>query len=77
MLCLEAPDLVRLLKKKYGSNVLTTLTKLHADVKIAEGKIVVKGLNESKTVFKVGILGRSVQELWVANGLENWVKQSI
>jgi homoaconitate hydratase len=77
LLCLEAPDLVRLLKKKYGSNELTTRTKLDAEVKIADGKIVVKGLNESKTVFKVDILGRSVQELWVANGLENWVRQSM
>jgi len=50
---------------------------LDAEVKIADGKIVVKGLNESKTVFKVDILGRSVQELWVANGLENWVRQSM
>ncbi|CAB4400667.1 homoaconitase [Rhizophagus irregularis] len=77
LLCLEAPDLVRLLKNKYGSKELTTRTKLNTEVKIAEGKIVVKGLNEPKTVFKVGILGRSVQELWVANGLENWVKQSM
>jgi homoaconitate hydratase len=68
---------VRLLKNKYGSNELTTRTKLDVEVKIAEGKVVVEGLNESKTVFKVGILGRSVQELWVANGLENWVKQSM
>lgn len=68
---------MRLLKNKYGSKELTTRTKLNTEVKIAEGKIVVKGLNEPKTVFKVGILGRSVQELWVANGLENWVKQSM
>ncbi|GBC09860.1 hypothetical protein RclHR1_09170008 [Rhizophagus clarus] len=77
LLCLEAPDLVRLLKNKYGTNELTTRTKLDAKVKIAEGKVVVEGLNEPKTVFKVGVLGRSVQELWVANGLENWVKQSM
>ena len=39
----------------------------------------IKGLNlnGSETVFKVGVLGRSVQELWVADGLENWVRQSI
>lgn len=68
---------MRLLKNRYGSNELTTRTKLNAEVKIAEGKIVVNGLNEPKPVFKVGILGKSVQELWVANGLENWVKQSM
>ncbi|RIA89325.1 hypothetical protein C1645_825019 [Glomus cerebriforme] len=75
LLCLEAPDLVRLLKKVYGSNEPTTRTKLDAEVKIAEGKVIIKGLNEPETVFKVGILGRSVQELWVANGLENWVRE--
>jgi homoaconitate hydratase len=77
LLCLEAPDLVHLLKKKYDSNELTTRTKLNAEVKVAEGKIIIDGLNESKTVFEIGILGRSVQELWVADGLENWVRQNM
>ncbi|CAI2175695.1 330_t:CDS:2 [Funneliformis geosporum] len=77
LLCLEAPNLVRLLKEKYNSKKLTTRTKLDAEVKVTEGIILIKGLNESQTVFKVDVLGRSVQELWVANGLENWVRQSI
>ncbi|RHZ87730.1 hypothetical protein Glove_30g81 [Diversispora epigaea] len=77
LLCLEAPELVNLLKERYKPDELTTPTHLNAEIKVTEGKMLVKGLESSNKVFKVGVLGKSVQELWVVDGLENWVRQRI
>ncbi|CAG8544996.1 8156_t:CDS:2, partial [Acaulospora morrowiae] len=77
LLCLEAPELVYLLREIYKDNELTTRTNLNAEIKVIEGKMLLKDLNESDKLFNIGVLGRSVQELWVAGGLENWVRQRI
>ncbi|CAG8440985.1 12751_t:CDS:2 [Acaulospora colombiana] len=77
LLCLEAPDLLHLLRDIYKSDDLTTRTNLNAEIKVAEGKMIIRGLNESERVFNLSVLGKSVQELWVAGGLENWVRQRI
>ncbi|CAG8557005.1 2161_t:CDS:2 [Scutellospora calospora] len=76
LICLESPELVQLLKSSYNSEEKTIRTRLDVEVKFAEGKILVKGSNGMDNVFGVGVLGKSVQEIWVAGGLENWVRQN-
>ncbi|CAG8639819.1 21691_t:CDS:2 [Cetraspora pellucida] len=77
LICLESPELVQLLKSSYNIEEKTIRTRLDVEVKFAEGKVLIKGLNGVDNEFRVGVLGKSVQEIWVANGLENWIKQRL
>ncbi|KAF0468899.1 homoaconitase [Gigaspora margarita] len=77
LICLEAPELVQLLKNSYNPKEKTIRTQLDVEIKFVEGKVLVKGLNGVDNVFKVDILGKSVQEIWVAGGLENWIRQRL
>jgi homoaconitate hydratase len=74
LLLLEAPQLVNDLKQRFGTDRLTQRTSCQAEVKVAEGLIAVKGPNGNEMSYPVNVLGRSVQELWLAGSLENWVK---
>ncbi|CAG8567343.1 8140_t:CDS:2 [Dentiscutata erythropus] len=77
LICLESPELVQLLKSSCNLEEKTIRTQLDVEVKFAEGKVLVKGSNGVDNVFKVGTLGKSVQEIWIAGGLENWIRQRL
>ncbi|CAJ0838966.1 4420_t:CDS:2 [Entrophospora sp. SA101] len=74
LLCVESPELVNLLKSRYSPDSLTTRTKLKGEFIVKEGKFLIRGL-ENLMNFNIGVLGKIVQELWVADGLENWIRQ--
>ncbi|KAF9435632.1 mitochondrial Homoaconitase [Entomortierella beljakovae] len=77
LLLMESPELVRDLAKARGTSKLTDRTGWNATISLASGKIAVSREGEEDRVYKVGGLGRSIQELWVAGGLEGWVKERI
>ncbi|KAG0346167.1 mitochondrial Homoaconitase [Podila humilis] len=78
LLLMESPELVRDLVAARGRDKLTDRTGWQATVSLASGKVqVVKGDGEEQKMYRVGGLGKSIQELWVAGGLEGWVKEQI
>ncbi|KAI8050079.1 hypothetical protein BDF21DRAFT_351144 [Thamnidium elegans] len=77
LLLIESPELVNDLKQEVGITDLTKRTGWNVDVHVAEGKIVVRKDNGQEKLYKVGALGKSVQEIWLANGLEGWVKERL
>ncbi|KAG0054845.1 mitochondrial Homoaconitase [Gryganskiella cystojenkinii] len=77
LLLMESPELVRDLVKERGTAKLTDRTGWKATVSLASGKVQVSRLGLEDKVYRVGGLGRSIQELWVAGGLEGWVKERI
>ncbi|CAG8590123.1 4406_t:CDS:2 [Ambispora gerdemannii] len=80
LLLLEVPELVNDLKKIIGTHVLCQRTNWHAKVLLAEGIVTVSADDGRERVYRVkggSGLGSSVQELWVADGLENWIKKNI
>lgn len=77
LLLIESPELVNDLKQQVGTADLTKRTGWQVDIHVAEGKVVVKKENGQEKVYKVGALGKSVQEIWLANGLEGWVKERL
>ncbi|KAG9284178.1 hypothetical protein G9A89_022952 [Geosiphon pyriformis] len=74
LLLLEAPQLVNDLKKHFGTRALSQRTNWLAEVFLTQGTI---SINQGEKIYKVGALGNSVQELWVAGGLESWIKQNV
>ncbi|KAF9107771.1 mitochondrial Homoaconitase [Mortierella sp. AM989] len=77
LLLMESPELVRDLVKERGTSKLTDRTGWKATVSLANGKVHVSRKSEEDRVYRVGGLGKSIQELWVAGGLEGWVKDRI
>ncbi|KAG0169138.1 mitochondrial Homoaconitase [Apophysomyces sp. BC1034] len=77
LLLIESPELVNDLKAQVGVKALTQRTKWQVEIHVAEGKVNVKKSDDSEKVYKVGALGKSVQEIWLANGLEGWVKERL
>ncbi|KAI9283025.1 hypothetical protein BC943DRAFT_343943 [Umbelopsis sp. AD052] len=77
LLLLESPELVNDLKNNVGTSDLTKRTGWNAEIKVGEGKVIVKQADGSDKTYKVGVLGKSVQELWLDGGLEGWVKQRL
>ncbi|KAG0285759.1 mitochondrial Homoaconitase [Dissophora globulifera] len=77
LLLMESPELVRDLAKERGTDKLTDRTGWKAAVSLASGKIRVSRDGKEEKVYRVGGLGKSIQELWVAGGLEGWVKERI
>ncbi|KAF9158783.1 mitochondrial Homoaconitase [Actinomortierella ambigua] len=78
LLLMESPELVRDLLAARGKSKLTDRTGWQANISLASGKIRVRSEGQAdEKVYQVGGLGKSVQELWVAGGLENWVKERI
>lgn len=77
LLLIESPELVNDLKAEVGTADLTKRTGWNVDVHVAEGKVVVRKENGQEKLYKVGALGKSVQEIWLANGLEGWVKERL
>ncbi|KAI7872259.1 uncharacterized protein EV154DRAFT_452886 [Mucor mucedo] len=77
LLLIESPELVNDLKSEVGTHDLTKRTGWKVEIHVAEGKVVVRKENGQEKLYKVGALGKSVQEIWLANGLEGWVKERL
>ena len=83
LMVLEAPELVNLLRKAYGSTTnagkaLTKRTGVHAHVDLINGSVQLSPsllLCDEGRVLSIPKVGVAAQELIVVGGLENWVKQ--
>ncbi len=71
-LVLEVPELVKKLKKRFGTEKLTVRTGIVAHIDFARSLIEADG--ETYPISPVGV---AAQELIVAGGLENWVKHQL
>ncbi len=71
-LAVEAPELINDLKKQFGTDKLSVRTGIQAviDIKTAT-------LKTNDTEYKIGAVGTTAQELVLAGGLENWVKNNL
>jgi homoaconitate hydratase len=72
LLVIEAPELVDDLKNRFGKNMLTVKTELKAVVDFKYSTIDLKG-----KAYNFGSIGEAAQELIVAGGLENWIKENL
>ncbi|KAI8997556.1 hypothetical protein BDB01DRAFT_712747 [Pilobolus umbonatus] len=77
LLLIESPELVEDLKSEVGTSDLTKRTGWKVDIHVAEGRLVTRNSEGKEKTYKVGALGKSVQEIWLANGLEGWVKERL
>lgn len=68
-LAIEVPDLVHDLKKKFGSDKLTVRTGIDAKIDFKNSSIEATGKK-----YSISPVGTAAQELIVAGGLEEWVK---
>ncbi|MDH3890693.1 MAG: homoaconitase [candidate division Zixibacteria bacterium] len=71
-LAIEAPELVRDLRNKCGTDKLTVATGIKAAIDFASAKLTADGKQ-----YKLAPLGAAAQELIVAGGLEAWVKERL
>jgi homoaconitate hydratase len=71
-LTLEAPELVKDLKEKFGNGALTIRTGLKAQINFKKSEVEVEGKK-----YEIGLVGIAAQELVISGGLENWVKEQI
>ena len=87
LVCIESPELVRDLTEAYtkdgkrgagGKDGELTVNKgLNVSVKVVEGMVEVTYPDGGIKSYKIGVLGSSVQELWLCGGLEGFVLKSI
>ncbi|OSX59106.1 hypothetical protein POSPLADRAFT_1173365 [Postia placenta MAD-698-R-SB12] len=87
LVCIECPELVADLTREYAKDgkrgaggkkgELTVNEGLSIDVRVAEGRVEVSWPDASRKTYTVGVVGTSVQELWVCGGLEGYVLKSI
>jgi len=87
LVCIESPELVQDLTEacakdgKRGAGgkdgELTVNGGHDVNVKVVEGVVEVKYPGGGFKTYKVGVLGASVQELWLCGGLEGFVLKSI
>jgi homoaconitate hydratase len=85
LICIESPDFVADLTRTFGKDGVrgkggkdgegTVKPGWEVEVDIVGAKINVSmGGGGEKKSYKVGAVGKSVQEIWLAGGLEGWVK---
>ena len=87
LVCIESPELVKDLTEAYAKDgkrgaggkdgELTVNKGLGVNVKVVEGVVEVTYPDGGFKTYKVGVLGSSVQELWLCGGLEGFVLESI
>ena len=87
LVCIESPELVKDLTEAHAKDgkrgaggrdgELTVDKGLDVNVKVVEGTVEVTYPDEELKTYKVGVLGSSVQELWLCGGLEGFVLKSI
>jgi homoaconitate hydratase len=71
-LAIEAPDLVRDLKSRFGEDKLTVKTGIAARIDFADSTLRANG-----GTYDISAIGPAAQELVVLGGLENWIKKRI
>jgi homoaconitate hydratase len=71
-LVIEAPELIRDLKARFGSEKLTVRTNIQATVDFRQSKVEAEG----KT-YSISPVGPAAQELVLTGGLEEWVKANM
>jgi homoaconitate hydratase len=71
-LAVEAPELVRELKSRFGKDKLTVKTGMNAEIDFVNSTLRVDGKQ-----YTISPVGAAAQELIVVGGLENWVKKRI
>ena len=71
-LVLEAPELVKDLKKIFGIDKLTVKTEMNA-----LNNFMASVINVNNTEYPLSPVGSAAQEMIVTGGLENWVKERI
>ena len=87
LVCIESPELVKDLTEAYAKDgkrgaggkdgELTVNKGMGVNVKVVEGAVEVTYPDGGFKTYKVGVLGSSVQELWLCGGLEGFVLKSI
>ena len=87
LVCIESPELVKDLTEAYAKDnkrgaggrdgELTVNKGLNVNVKVVEGAVELAYPDGGFKTYKVGVLGSSVQELWLCGGLEGFVLKSI
>jgi len=71
-LAIEAPQLVNDLKEKFGTDKLTVATGWKATIDFSKAELMIN----DKT-YSLSPVGAAAQELVIAGGLENWVKNNL
>ena len=71
-LVIEAPDLLSDLRKEFGNNILSVKTGWTASVYFQQALIII-----GDKQYPFNPVGKAAQELIVAGGLANWVKEHI
>jgi homoaconitate hydratase len=71
-LAIEAPELVMDLKEEYGTQELTIRTEAEAAVDLAAARVRI-----GEESYPIAPVGAAAQELIVAGGLEEWVRQQL
>lgn len=71
-LLIECPELVDALKQKFGKEKLSVKTGIIADTDFIKST-----LSTSEKVYSIDPVGAAAQELIVAGGLEEWVKNNM
>ncbi|THH16668.1 hypothetical protein EW146_g4002 [Bondarzewia mesenterica] len=87
LVCVECPELVADLTQAYAKDgargtggkdgELTVNKGLMISVGMADGEVVVTGLEGGEKRYRVKPVGPSVQELWICGGLEGYILKSI
>ncbi|KZT73519.1 homoaconitase [Daedalea quercina L-15889] len=87
LVCVECEELVADLTRAYAKDgkrgqggsegELTVNRGLGVKVHVAEGRVEVDWPGRETRTYNVGIVGTSVQELWICGGLEGYVLKSI
>lgn len=86
LICVESPELIADLTEEFAKanargsggkeGELTVQTKWDVQLDTASGELSVDTVTGQKK-YKVGSIGKSVQEVWLAGSLEEWVKARI
>ncbi|GAB4369069.1 MAG: hypothetical protein Kow0042_10570 [Calditrichia bacterium] len=71
-LVIEAPEFVKDLKAKYGSEKLTIRPEVRARIDFRKSR-----LETADKIYPISPVGVAAQELVLADGLENWVKSRL
>jgi homoaconitate hydratase len=71
-LAIEAPELARDLKKKFGTDKLTVATNIKATIDFTKAILTADGKE-----YHISPVGAAAQELIVVSGLERWVRKKI
>ncbi len=69
---IEAPDFVKDLKDRFGTGKLSVRTGITAVIDVRRSELTANG-----KIYRVSPVGTTAQELILAEGLENWVRNSL